>query len=351
MIILTTGLLVIIVLVIIITVVLIYAIPSKENLKIDFGDKSSGLHLMNTILVSKLPLAVQQEVKVPIKILKDLALPKSFDCRERWPGLISAPLNQGRCGSCWAFSTTTSASDRLRIATNGKVLNTPIVYDLYTNPSQPPEEVHTIDTLSPYHLAACNNCDILMRMGKSAMAKWMSDVGECNKECNGGIIPYAYHFISKIGLTAMSCEYKAGRKEKYICEPDITCPVYKGKTGVPEQDVFQLVGVDSIKKSLMLYGPVTVGFTVYQSFETFYKDPKNAKKAYPPVEQIKDGSWKDTVLGGHAVVCLAWDEDENGKEFWIIRNSWGSLHWGDCGYFRMYVGETGLEDDCYEIMM
>jgi len=39
-------------------------------------------------------------------------LPAFFDAREKWPNKITAPLDQGKCGASWAFSTVSVAADR-----------------------------------------------------------------------------------------------------------------------------------------------------------------------------------------------------------------------------------------------
>src|SRR3989338_7792356 len=46
-------------------------------------------------------------------------LPESFDARVQRPSCIGPILNQGGCGSCWAFGCGESLSDRFCIHSNG----------------------------------------------------------------------------------------------------------------------------------------------------------------------------------------------------------------------------------------
>ena len=83
----------------------------------------------------------------------------------------------------------------------------------------------------------------------------------------------------------------------------------------------------------------------------YSSNPANKKKIYPSIESQKTGEWKNNAISGHAVDLIGFDVDkDSGKDYWIIRNSWGYLA-NDDGYFYMYIGITGIEDDCYEILM
>jgi C1A family cysteine protease len=58
--------------------------------------------------------------------------------------------------------------------------------------------------------------------------------------------------------------------------------------------------------------------------------------------------YNDTVLGGHAVVCVGYDDI---KKVWIMRNSWGT-YWGDKGYFYLpyaYLTNDDLTSDLWII--
>jgi hypothetical protein len=78
----------------------------------------------------------------------------------------------------------------------------------------------------------------------------------------------------------------------------------------------------NIRKEIYKWGPCTTGMMIYQDF--FDWDGKGVYVYNKRSEKI----------GGHAVVLMGWGE-ENGKLFWLVRNSWGS-DWGkNDGYFKI----------------
>jgi C1A family cysteine protease len=69
--------------------------------------------------------------------------------------------------------------------------------------------------------------------------------------------------------------------------------------------------------------PVTVGFSVYSSFDTNIV-ARTGIMSYPNTK-------KEKLLGGHAVLIVGYNKN---NDTFIVRNSWGK-YWGDNGYFYM----------------
>jgi C1A family cysteine protease len=97
--------------------------------------------------------------------------------------------------------------------------------------------------------------------------------------------------------------------------------------------------ITSMKTSLVNNDPFVVGIAIYSSFET----SKVNNTGVVPMP-----SKNDYLLGGHAVVCVGYDDK---KKVWIMRNSWGT-GWGDKGYFYLpykYLTNPNLSSDLWII--
>ncbi|MDD5543349.1 MAG: C1 family peptidase [Acidobacteriia bacterium] len=87
--------------------------------------------------------------------------------------------------------------------------------------------------------------------------------------------------------------------------------------------------------------PFVFGFAVYESFES----PQVAKTGHAPMPSSGEGQ-----LGGHAVLAVGYDD---AKQWFIVRNSWGS-QWGMKGYFTLpyaYLTDPNLADDFWTIRL
>ncbi len=93
-----------------------------------------------------------------------------------------------------------------------------------------------------------------------------------------------------------------------------------------------------------LQGCLAAGFPFAFGFSVF--DGWYDQSPHSPVIPVPSQS--DALVGGHAVLCVGYD---NGKSLFKIRNSWGPAE-GDGGYFYMpyaYVTEPTLAGDFWVI--
>jgi C1A family cysteine protease len=102
------------------------------------------------------------------------------------------------------------------------------------------------------------------------------------------------------------------------------------------QSVMQ--SLTQMKGCLAAGNPFVFGFTVYESFES----NQVAQTGIVPMPQ--PGEY---VLGGHAVLCVGYDDTQ---QRFLARNSWGN--WGMAGYFTIpyaYLTSWSLASDFWTI--
>jgi len=100
------------------------------------------------------------------------------------------------------------------------------------------------------------------------------------------------------------------------------------------------VDFDQVIDAITSGYPVTIGFSVYSSFDT-NTVAKTGIMPYPNVN-------KERLLGGHAVLLVGYNKNNN---TFIARNSWGR-YWGDNGYFYMpfqVIQNTSMSSDFWVI--
>jgi cathepsin B len=136
-----------------------------------------------------------------------------FDARTKWGNCIHPIMNQGSCGSCWAFASTEVLSDRLCIASGGRV-NV---------------------VLSPQMLVSCDN-------GKS-------------RGCGGGYPYNAFQYMANKGVPVNSCVPYRGTNG--FCPSKCTSmsqsfKKYKCKSG----SATKITGITNMMNQIRNYGPI-----------------------------------------------------------------------------------------------
>lgn len=239
------------------------------------------------------------------------AAPAEYDPRKSRPNCTGPVLDQGFCGSCWAFGATEAASDRLCMSSGtNKFL-----------------QLAPLDTTS---------CDSGFFSGENG--------------CHGGQLGGAWNYIKKTGLVDEACfpylksqggpvptcqasDQPCLPESKFINTPKCTKKCVNGADW--ESSKHKLKNVYSIDPSQMMAelatnGPVESAFTVFADF-VHYKSG---------VYSHQTGQ----ALGGHAIKVIGYGT-ENGTDYWLVQNSWTTT-WGDGGYFKIKRGddECGIED-------
>ena len=86
-------------------------------------------------------------------------------------------------------------------------------------------------------------------------------------------------------------------------------------------------------KAELQNGPISCGIHATDNFETNYTG----------------GIYSEKTLGfiNHEISVVGFGADDEGTEYWIGRNSWGT-YWGDYGFFymQMYTDNLRIEQDC-----
>jgi len=242
----------------------------------------------------------QSYVRDPIDYEKlKLQVPPAFDWRNvNGRNLVSVTRNQHLpqyCGSCWAFATTSSLADRIKIQTNA---------------------VFPEAELAPQVLLNCLN----------------------GSTCHGGDPAAAYEYMRTTGIPDETCApYEA---QDYACTPINTCKTCEPDFDDPSKKCSPITdyksyyvdehgavnGTANMMAEIMARGPIACVIAVTPAFEAY-----------------TGGIFNDTtgaMAPDHVISVVGWGTDGT-TPYWIVRNSWGTF-WGERGWVQIIQGVDNL---------
>ncbi|KAF7233891.1 hypothetical protein EG68_12565 [Paragonimus skrjabini miyazakii] len=197
-----------------------------------------------------------QVERVQLNNLK--SAPESFDWREK--GAVTPVENQGKCGSCWAFSVAGTVEGQWFLKTGQLV------------------------SLSKQQLVDCD----------------VKDSG-----CRGGYPPMTYGEIIRMGGLEAQKDYPYVGREQ-------TCQLDRSKL-LARIDAYIILEANEEKQAAWLaeHGPTSAGLNAF--YLQFYQHGIS----HPSKSQCEP-DWLN-----HGVVSVGYGT-ENGIPYWIIKNSWGA---------------------------
>ena len=216
--------------------------------------------------------------------------PTSVDWRDH--DMVNPVKDQAQCGSCWAFSTV----------------------DAYE--SAVAKKTGTLVSFSEQDLVDCV---------KNVKLPGSSE--ECCSGCSGGLMDYGFQYLidSQSGKDTTEAAYPYTAK-------DGTCDIAgKSEEGAAAVTSFKDItqgDEDALTDACGTIGVISIavnaGISGWQLYTGGVFDPTSCN----PQE----------LDHGVAVVGYGTDSD-SGKDYWIIRNSWGK-DWGEDGYMRILKGKN-----------
>ena len=244
---------------------------------------------------------------IPVSVATPVKLPARFDWRDY--GMVTPVKDQGSCGTCWVFGTTSVLESDVLLKEN-------ISYDF-----------------SEQSVALCVD------------RSWIYLYDDSTDPCQaGGSSTLASSVFIKRGSVQESCNpyntYALNCDGSCVCDND-SCP------GVKEVDGYRLVAdtateIEAIKTAVYNHGPLIVAYQHKSNY--LYNDP---------VYGYIHDNYPCIGFANHMVSIVGWDDSvphpnsrHRGTGAWVVKNSWGP-DWGNNGYFYLTYNSSCTSEVAY----
>jgi len=272
----------------------------------DLNEVSREISMLNAMLelenaswragVTSVSMCSQEEMQKMMGLVEPTEISRDqfvFN-KEEWPERgeyivpnVTEVKNQKSCGSCVAFGTTAAFEQAYWKKTGSKVL------------------------FSERYLFFCEpytgyGCDYGWSLNGGAVAASNSKKGMI-KDADCKYYDGSYHYDC-----GSSCNASA---QKYTMS-------------------YRSVSSSNFISTLKAGKAIIIGAILYDDFRNY------TSGVYEHLQGSK--------LGGHCMVLVGYGTTSDGKNYWVVKNSW-SEGWGDQGYVRFRIkSEQKLKDSCIE---
>lgn len=265
--------------------------------------------------------------------------------------LSTRPMNQQRCGSCFACACATTISDTFVFGykQDGKQLN--------YNPEISPMVVMSCipDTDGNAKCDGGNPIQIFASLANNKKGITSNRCIDYNSLCdasencknNGNANPSDMKIPECGGCYTKACN-KPVRRNKYFIKKPTYVSITDGYDEESNEVPGNKSGVQIIKEHLYKFGSAVSGYPV---FKNFMNDSTNGefKDTYGVYIESELYGVKpeeaEEFLGCHAIVVVGWGVETRpiklrsgavlqNTPYWMVRNTWGTV-WGLGGYFKI----------------
>ncbi|CAH0521846.1 unnamed protein product [Peronospora belbahrii] len=233
----------------------------------------------------------------------EMEVPMTVDWTTKDGGKYMTPIkNQGTCGSCWAFAGVSVVESRFAIENNVSA-----------------------SVLSVEQVLSCSaSLDHIQ-------SKFKDNMTSSSEGCAGGMPFLTYAYLNLAKPHGISCE----STYPYVMatnETDTECyvlPVTDVAVAWDDQvsDYKVVAANEQALLRAVTMGPVTANVDATGDGFRHY-----AGGIYDAQDCLSD-----EYEVNHAVVVVGFGQTDTGDEFWILRNTWGTM-WGEDGYMRIARG-------------